>query len=88
MLANLALFPMKLSVKSVLGFDVLGGNKPLLVLLISKAALAEGVVVPMPTFCACKKNTAKKFMPTKKNLIIHFYLALLKRCYSYSKCYF
>ena len=28
MLANLALFPMKLSVKSVLGFDVLGGNKP------------------------------------------------------------
>lgn len=29
MFANLALFPVKFSVKSVLGYDVLGSNKPI-----------------------------------------------------------
>ncbi len=37
----------------------LGTNKPLLLVTMSKMALASGVVVPIPTFLFCEKAVKK-----------------------------
>lgn len=50
--------------------DVLGISKPLLVDLISSAALAFGEVVPMPTFCAIINSLQNKNSTVRTKFLI------------------
>jgi hypothetical protein len=50
--------------------EVRGISTPLLLAFISSAALALGVDVPMPTFCACDTNTDRM----AKQTAIYFFM--------------
>jgi hypothetical protein len=51
---------------------ILGINNPLLLLLISSIALASGVVVPMPVFCAQSDEKNMPWVATNKKRFFIF----------------